>query len=320
MKLFKLALTIALATFIVDGATVYATDEFESNGSGDWDNAASWTCVTGGGCDSSYPETGDSAKVIDGDVITLDANAACGTLWIYDGEVDTSSYDLTIDGSSGLTIEADELLDVSSDGSVTLCGISASHTISGTMELDVASSTLSITTDDTSISGSGEIRGYNDSALISISSGKTLTSSTNITGHLEISGSGNFTNSGTVDADGTGSEGSPKTLKVAVTGILEDSSGDRWKATAAYSVLKFDSSLMTISSDGKLAGNFLISSDATAEIENHKQCLITDGYLQMSNGVLDVQECLIMGCGASSYMAVTGGQIDVATGKSFYHY
>jgi len=321
MKLFKLALTIALATFIVDGATVYATDEFESNGSGDWDNAASWTCVSGGGCTSSYPETGDSAKVIDGDVITLDAAATCGSLWIYDGEVDTSSHSLTIEDSSGLTIEATELLDVSDAGTVTLSGGGTSHTVDGTLDLDVASSTLSIT-ESATIDGSGEIRGQNNSAVISVASGKTLRlhSSTSIKGHLEISGSGNFTNEGTVEANGIGSDGSPDILRIAVTGTLEDAAGDRWKASAAYSVLSFDSALTTISTEGRLSGNFVISSNATAEIENNKQCLATDGRLDMSNGFLDVNECMTMGDGANYFMSMTGGYIDIATGKCFTHY
>jgi hypothetical protein len=310
MKAWKVILTIGCAAFILAGTTAYGADLYfyhsgggpEAWSSSYWYDNAGHTGTPGG-----PPSSSESAQ-IDTDCY-LTANAECASVTVSSGiqlelaDSNPTGYRLDVYGASTSTV----------NGS------------GGKILLSASASDLRFH-DTHTITGVGVVEGTDNSAKITIASGKTLTSvldTLGITGHLEITDAtsgGSFTNQGIVEANGTGSVGSPDILKISVTGTLDDSSGNRWKATAAYSVLQFDSSLMTISTDGKLSGNFVISSDATAEIENHKQCLITDGYLSMSNGVLDVQECLIMGCGASSYMNVTGGQIDVTNGKSFYHY
>ena len=141
---------------------------------------------------------------------------------------------------------------------------------------------------------------------------------TGITGALQIAGDGSFVNQGIVNANY--SSGGNETLLIDVGGDLNDSSGDRWHATAAGAILRFASTIGTIdtSGDRELDGNFLISGSSTAEIEiNH--VITTNGRLEMSDGLLDVNENFIMGS-VGFPMAMTGGTIDVPAGYKFTHY
>lgn len=194
---------------------------------------------------------------------------------------------------------------VNSDGSIVLAG---------------ATSQLRFTTNNHTVCGSGCIRGLHEEGGIYIPEGVTLTNTTTISGALRIHGPGNFVNQGIVDANSNG------VLRIAVTGTLDDTAGDRWMATAANSILSFESALGTISTDGKLSGNFIISGAATAEIENHEAGLRTEGRLEMSNGLLDVQENLTMGDDCNYLMSLTDDdatgspRIVVASGKTFTHH
>ncbi len=312
MRLFKLALTIALAMFIIDGVAAMAdTHVFEEDvddGSGNylWQTAANWDL-------GSVPSAGDEAEIRNGlTAVVRGTSDICGFVDIQgNGEVVVeASAKLTLDGNGTARTSA-----IASDARLYLEGSGAE---------------LAVIDDDHTLSGAGKVVGQDDAAKITVTTGETLTNSltavdpstAGITGHLEISGAGNFTNNGIVNAD-TGGESAAR-LKIAVTGTLEDTTGDHWMATAANSILSFDSALVTISADGMLSGNFVISGSSSAEIENHEQCLRTEGRLEMSDGLLDVQECLTMGDNTNYFMSISGAsgnpQIVVAYGKTFNHY
>jgi len=228
----------------------------------------------------------------------------------------TVSGDLTISG----ILDVNDCVNVTATGRIFLTGSGTlilngrngnnTSTINGRIELQGSGSTLRIATNDHTFAGSGEIQGQYCSAMIYISAGKTLTNAADISGCLEIYGPGNFVNQGTVEANGSG------TLKLAVGGTLDDSSAAQWRATAANAILKFDSSIGTLNS---LEGEFVISGSSSAEIEVN-QTLATTGRLNMSSGVFDLHENVTMGDGSTHFMGVTGGQIVVASGKTFTHY
>jgi hypothetical protein len=212
-------------------------------------------------------------------------------------------------------VDVNGVLTIQAGGKLILTGTNGqSSTVNGQIVLQGAASELAFTTFSHSISGPGRIVGRNNAARVTVASGITLTSSMTIAGNLSIDGAGSFTNYGVVEANSNG------TLKVAVAGTLDDSLGDRWKASAANATLKFDAALGTISTDGMLSGNFVLSGAPTATIQNSEPGLVTEGRLQMSNGIVDVDEDLTLGDDASCYANITGGAVDVAPGKTFTHH
>lgn len=332
MKSWKTILTLACAAVMLAGSTGSGATYY-SRTNGDWDDDHTWSFsdCTGGQPPvgrGDYPQGGDDAIVCGARVVTLTAAATVDSLYIDDGEVDTGACVLTITDSGGLTIDADELLDVSGSGGVTLSG-GGTHTVNGTIELDTTNSDLTITGDNVTVDGTGEIDGQNDGALISIN-GVTLTNGMDtigITGALQIvdgASNGSFTNNGIVDAN-DGTEASRDTLLIDVGGALDDSttSADRWIVSANGAILEFAS---TIGTFGPLDGHFVMTTgDSSSEIRIYHS-VVTDGQLQMSVGTLDINpddpggsDSVTMGDDVNYYMNVTGGQIEVAADETFTH-
>ena len=196
-------------------------------------------------------------------------------------------------------------------GTLTLTG-QCTSVVTGVVRLKGSAAKLEFT-DHHTVSGSGQIRGYAAAARITIASGKTLTSTTNITGKLEITGEGNFANSGIVEADANG------TLAIKVGGTLSDgNNADRWKVAANAAVLQFASTIGTIST---LDGNFVMTTGNSSSKIIFDHALTTNGGLEMSVGVVDVNENVTMGKNDPSgvFLDMTGGQIQVGTGKTFTH-
>jgi len=274
---------------------------------------------------SSTDAVTGSADIVLGTGSTLtmtSGNVSCDDLAIpHDATADvgartlTSSGVLDIHSSAGGTRYG--LLNVGA-GSVTLTGSNKTHTVDGQITLAASGSDLTIngsgTTAISCTTSQGTIFGCHDSAVISIASAKTLANAVTIKGHLEISGQGSFTNQYVVEstADPNSVVG---TLKLAVGGTLSDNSSGKWKATAANAILDFDSSIGTLDS---LQGEFVISGSSTAKIEV-REPLTTTGRLDMSNGTLDVIQSVTMGDGSTHFMSMTGGQIVVASTKTFTH-
>ncbi len=134
---------------------------------------------------------------------------------------------------------------IKSTGTLILTGDPGStSTVNGCIILEGAGSTLSFTTNNHTVVGSGVIDGQDASAVISIAAGITVTSSLNtvgITGHLEITGSGSFVNQGKVYADTASG-----TLTISVAGVDDTDNGGtvsstnfRWGVNASGAVLLF---------------------------------------------------------------------------------
>ncbi len=227
MRLFKLALTIALAMFIIDGATAQAQTTYYSNGDVTWTATDAWQTgsCSGTAAGANYPQAGDTAIICTCDTVTLDANATCANTTIqhdatiYDGD---STYVLTITGSGGLEIESYGVLEFDGSGGVTLSG-GGEHTVDGVIELKDTGADLTISASNAILRGSGEISGQHASAVISIGNGIELTSNLEtigITGYLEITGDGTFANQGRVYANSAGN-----TLKISVATVEDSDNG-----------------------------------------------------------------------------------------------
>lgn len=79
----RLILTMATACIVIPGSLASAAATFESNGTGggDWNSASSWTCVDGT-CDHDYPVAGDTATVLQDDLIYVDNSEAAANLTV----------------------------------------------------------------------------------------------------------------------------------------------------------------------------------------------------------------------------------------------
>ena len=325
MKSRILILTLALDIFVLAGATAFGDTFYSRNGGGNWNNTSAWSlsdCTGGQPPAGDFPQAGDDAIVCGGDLIDVNTNSTVDSLRIDDGEVDTGAFDLTITDAAGLTIAANELLDVSGAGGVTLSG-GGTHTVNGRIDLVAANSDLTISGSDATISGIGEVDGQNDGALISIASGKKLTSALNtagtgITGALQITGDGSFTNNGIVNAN-DGSAASRDTLLIDVGGTLADgNNANRWRVAADAAVLQFASTIGTLS---ELDGNFVMTSGNSSSKIIFDHTLTTNGKLVMSVGVVDVNENVTMGKDDPSgvFLDMSGGLVDVEPGDTFTH-
>jgi hypothetical protein len=293
MRLLNIVLTVALATFIVDGAladTQFQQSDTEGGAYYPWDNSNNWN--------NGIPAAGVKAIIPDGLTATVDsASDVCGYV--------------DIDGTGQVQILASSKLTFDGDGSDRESTIEAN----GRVYLKASTSELAVIDDNHTISGAGAVVGEDNSATISIATSQSLTNNLctlGIVGHLQINGAGNFTNQGIVNANASG------TLSVAVTGALDDTAGsNRWKATASGAKLNFDSAIGSIGG-GSLAGEFVISGASDAEIEVNEP--ITNSHrLNMSNGIFDVNQDLTMGDDSSFYLDWTGGHIEVAANKTFTH-
>lgn len=189
----------------------------------------------------------------------------------------------------------------------------ANSTVTGTVVLIDGESELSFTTNHHRVSGSGGvIAGADDDAEINVASGITLTSSVTISGHLKITGAGNFTNVGLVRADSANG-----ILSIAISGTLEDwpdSHVTRWQVSVSGAVLHFDAA---IGSATGLDGRFAVSA-GTLEFD---EPVTSEGRLELSGGTVQVDANVTLGDPTDSeFLSFTGGTIDVAAGCTFTHH
>jgi hypothetical protein len=307
MKSWKMILTIAIgAAFLATAAAQAADLYFDDTASGgaadmDWDNAANWWTDSGHTNAAGVVPTASESVRIDSAVELGTGNGICESIEMPDG------ISVFVDDGSG----GARTLTIAGNGQTSNLGSTA------IIHLDVSGSKL-LVSDDHTLAGSGEVRGTNANALVTIADSKTLTLEANITGTLQIvdesMDQASFVNRGKVEADGGN-------LLLVDVHELDDTAGDRWQATAASSVLKFASTISTITG-GNLEGNLRISGSDTAEIEVGK-ALTTTGRLDMTNGVLDVDANLTMGSSSKlmdmSSESSSTPDIEVAAGAEFAH-
>ncbi len=307
MRLFRIALTIALAIFIIDGtasATTFQEVTMDATSTYyPWNESDNWT--------AGIPAAGIQAVIPTGLTATVDTAS------------DIAGY-LDIQGTGAVVIQAGAKLTLDGDGTARTSSIAASARI----YLEGSGAELAVIDDDHTLLGYGKVVGQHDDARITVTAGETLTnylaavdpSTAGITGHLEMSGAGSFTNQGIVNADTSG------TLLVNVSGTLDDSSSGQWRASAASSLLEFGNALDDPNAALALVGDFFIT-HASAEIQIDEMTgytgaapfFLTTGHLEMSGGTLDIDENTQMGSEGES-ASITGGQIVVAPGMAFTHH
>jgi hypothetical protein len=331
MKFRNTILAFTCAAVILAGDSALGANRYFRDVAGDQDfgNTTNWSgtsCAAGSG--QTIPGASDGVIICPSKTCNLDADRTVRSMDVGDSGAgaatfNTGTFDLTLTDSAALDVSAaSSVVNVNNSGALILTGGGAADLAASTSEVRLlgATSVYRVASSAAfSLTGDGAIVGSDASAGIEIGyfTGTTpavLTSSVDIRGALAIrdvaSQVGSFTNNGIVEANASGN------LTLAVSGTLEDSAGDRWLASSANSsTLKFDAALVTISTDGKLSGNFKIS-DASSRIWIDNP-LVTEGRLEMSAGILDVDQDLTMGNDSSNFASITGGMID-AHGK-FIH-
>lgn len=331
MRLFKLALTIALAMFIIDGATAQAQTTYYSNGDVSWRDNNAWQTgsCSGTPAGAAYPVAGDTAYICAGDTVSLGANDEAVLVLNIAGTLNTGSNTLTISGAGcDLNVTGTGVLNIQDQGMVLISSSATGHSIETNARINlVADESVFRIAANTTIGGSGAIVGSDGSAGIEVRDSVTFTSTTTIAGHLEIrdydypNESGSFTNQGTVHANSNGG-----TLLVNVRGTLDDNSSGQWRASNG-GLLEFGNHLDDQDVRLQLQGDFFISGSGS-EIQFDEQpnysgaasypFFLTTGHLEMSDGTLDVDEDVSMGS-IDEYALITGGQIVVAQGMKFEH-
>jgi hypothetical protein len=226
MNRFKLALTIACAVFMLTGATANAVTKVFQESVMDgtstyypWSENGNWT-----GGDGNAPAAGEEAEIPDGLTATVDsASDICGFV--------------DIQGEGVVTIKADAKLTLDGDGTARTSTIAED----ARLYLEGSSSEMAVVDDSHTVSGAGAIVGQHDSALISVAASTTLTSQMDVTGHLEIAGSGSFSNQGKVYANVASG-----TLKISVSSVDDTDNGGtvsdsnyRWAVNASNAKLLF---------------------------------------------------------------------------------
>ena len=224
-----------------------------------------------------------------------------------DDVVYATSAKLTADLSVGsFTLNANVILyldDNAGTGStltVKGCGRSQISTLNTGAKILLRESTseLKFVEKDHIVIGSGAIEGSNAAAAVKIADpGKVLLSKVDITGFLILTGSGDFINAGTVEANAAG------TLEVDVSGSIVDlanggpvsSSNFRWGVTHAGGVLLFDAE------PGGLSGHFYVAAgDLQAGAGTDDIDVATTGDLLMLGGeiITGVNDsfCFSQGC------------------------
>ncbi len=208
----------------------------------------------------------------------------------------TGTYAVTMNAAPGYakTLSVDAHATISfADGSYRLEVGNAdttpyqSSTINGQIALPYSGSELRFTYNH-SITGSGSVDGSNDSAKISVATGKTLTSTTTIGGPLTIDAtSATFTNNGYVVADYNDASGN-ETLMLSAGTV--NGSGE-WQVNANGAVLQFGPNLTS----AKLTGPFKVY-EGTLDLD----------ISVCTTGALDFQK-----------MGTTNPKIDVAASCTF---
>ncbi len=285
----------ALASFTVIGAAnAQQNGDFRSKATGNWGTTSSWQIYNGSWGDPApgdFPIAGEKATVRNGHTISLTSAEAIATLIIDSGGTVTSNANTLTVSSGAVTLNG--TLNVSSSGVVDVAtgttltyNSGASLTIDGELRMSTSSSVLKFAADYPS-SGSGMIRGQDDSAKIQIAADKTLTSGLTVEGRMEIEGLapggaetnyGAFVNNGTVKANAAG-------VFRLVTNLRIVSGSGAWELGSSTStdnpILRFDTQATG------LTGTFLINDQGS--LLDINQNVTTNVDITYNNGGINTQ-------------------------------
>ena len=190
---------------------------------GSWADAASWS---------------DS---IDGNG---DCNGNTGVPTVNDHVIILSGLTCQVDdlgeGCSDITVEADAVVNVTSNDSFQIRGTDdVTSTITGTIYLLGDESKIRVNNGPHTFVGSGKIVGQHSGAQITLGGNVTLTNQITIEGILTIKDgldpfNATFANEGTVNANASG------TLAIMTNELEDGESAGLWQVSASGAVLKFD--------------------------------------------------------------------------------
>jgi hypothetical protein len=244
----NLLTTAALFAALMFGASAMAGNNTFTPQTGDWNDDGNWS--------GGIPDDTDNVIIGNNKTCTLSGTAGLADSLDISGTLNITGVSLTVDGDSDYQ-----------------------HNVAGTINLTNSTASLLFCKNDHELSGGGAIDGADYSAQIQIGaneSGRTLTSSTNITGALQIipgasSSSTTFTNNGVVEADEAGD-------MLAVSSDTLSGSG-QWKVTGSGSTLQFQVGSTS------LTGSFTVSDgtlDINATVETTSTLSFTGGEINVA--------------------------------------
>ncbi|SFE85094.1 BspA family leucine-rich repeat surface protein [Thermoflexibacter ruber] len=163
-----------------------AAATYYSVGTGNWNNAASWSTVCGGAGGAGVPTAIDNVVICTGTNITLASTSACANLTIEaTGALELANQDFTVNGTS--TIDGN-LRDTQNGGINTFTGNVTVNT-GGTFEATNINSTFNFGANITN-SGTFDLQSNNTISLNGI--GATITANTNMNFNGGFVGTTNF--------------------------------------------------------------------------------------------------------------------------------
>ncbi|MCH7703004.1 MAG: hypothetical protein IID37_15080 [Planctomycetes bacterium] len=240
------------------------------------------------GADRYFCASGASGDWDDGlGGLNWDSNAACtdgnpGVPTAADRAIiqsgKTCNVDVTTAAADSLNVESGATLNIQAGKKLTIDDTAGSSTtIAGTLNLQGASSELAFIDNSQTIDGAGKIVGQHNAAKITVALSTTLTSDSTIEGNLQITGLGDFVNTGTVQASVAG-------ILAITAKSIEDDSTALWKISGSSgAILKINVSDPT---SAVLDGDFEIFDDGKLEVDS--EGFTTTGTLDWRGGKIDV--------------------------------
>ena len=224
--------------------------------SGDWDVLENWDCVVGG---EQVPTAADRAVIQSGKICNIDSPAV----------------------ADSLEVESTATLNILAGHKLTLDGDNDDSTIDGTLTITASGEDvgeLAFVDNTQTISGDffGKIVGLDEAAKITVALGITLTNRTTIEGALQITGTGDFKNGGTVHANTSG------TLEIT-TGLLDDEPAGFWQVSTSSSVVLHLAAQNTFLLDGSFT---ILTGILTADAPG----FMTFGDLTMKGGAIEMPQ------------------------------
>ncbi|HLA69080.1 MAG TPA: hypothetical protein VJN65_05205, partial [Bacteroidota bacterium] len=93
---------LVLAGIIGLGGMAFGQGNFQSNASGNWSVAGTWTLVSGADADG-IPDADDNVEIVSGHSVIVNAASACLNLTITSGTVDARGFNFTVNGATSVS-------------------------------------------------------------------------------------------------------------------------------------------------------------------------------------------------------------------------
>ncbi|MEX1138069.1 MAG: hypothetical protein WEF53_01825, partial [Bacteroidota bacterium] len=95
------AMLIALSVVLCTSGAV-AQGNYQSNASGNWNSAATWTLISGSDADG-IPDADDNIDIVSGHSVIVNANSAVNNVTVTSGTLDIRGFNLTVNGATSVS-------------------------------------------------------------------------------------------------------------------------------------------------------------------------------------------------------------------------